>query len=106
MAPRVFMPPIFAAVCFIFAYIVVKGRCDKFIAGYNTASAEEKAQYDEKKLCRAVSKLMFALAACWVVAALSEIFKNMIFLWVGIVLFAVVIVVGVVWINTGDRCKK
>lgn len=76
------------------------------IAGYNTASAEEKAQYDEKKLCRAVSKLMFALAACWVVAALSEIFKNMIFLWVGIALFAVVIVVGVVWINTGDRCKK
>lgn len=30
----------------------------------------------------------------------------MIFLWVGIALFAVVIVVGVVWINTGDRCKK
>ena len=76
------------------------------LCGYKTASAEEKAQYDEKKLCRAVSKLMFALAACWVVAALSEIFKNMIFLWVGIALFAVVIVVGVVWINTGDRCKK
>ena len=67
---------------------------------------KKRAQYDEKKLCRAVSKLMFALAACWVVAALSEIFKNMIFLWVGIALFAVVIVVGVVWINTGDRCKK
>lgn len=49
---------------------------------------------------------MFALAACWVVAALSEIFKNMIFLWVGIALFVVVTVVGVVWINIGDRCKK
>ena len=49
MAPRVFMPPMFAAVCFIFAYTVVKGRGDKFIAGYNTASKEEKAQVNVKR---------------------------------------------------------
>ena len=52
--------------------VLAFGKGAFLIAGYNTASAEEKAQYDEKKLCRAVSKLMFALAACWVVAALSE----------------------------------
>lgn len=49
MAPRVFIAPMFAAMCFIFAYIVVKGRYDKFIAGYNTASKEEKAQVNVKR---------------------------------------------------------
>ena len=49
MAPRVFIAPMFAAVCFILAYIVVKGRGDKFIAGYNTASKEEKAQVNVKR---------------------------------------------------------
>ena len=39
----------FAAVCFIYAYIVMKGRCDKFLAGYNTASKEEKAQVNVKR---------------------------------------------------------
>ena len=34
---------------FIFAYIVMKGRCDKFFAGYNTASKEEKAQVNVKR---------------------------------------------------------
>lgn len=95
-----------AGIFLVLGTVFALGKGAFLIAGYNTASAEEKAQYDEKKLCRAVSKLMFALAACWVVAALGEIFKNMIFLWVGIALFAVVIVVGVVWVNTGDRCKK
>ena len=95
-----------AGIFLVLGTVFAFGKGAFLIAGYNTASAEEKAKYYEKKLCRAVSKLMFALAACWVVAALSEIFKNMIFLWVGIALFVVVTVVGVVWINIGDRCKK
>lgn len=49
MTPRVFMPPMFAAMFFIYAYIVMKGRCDKFFAGYNTASKEEKAQVNVKR---------------------------------------------------------
>ena len=89
-----------AGIFLVLGTVFAFGKGAFLIAGYNTASAEEKAKYDEKKLCRAVSKLMFALAA------LSEIFKNMIFLWVGIALFVVVTVVGVVWINIGDRCKK
>ena len=49
MTPRVFIAPMFAATFFIFAYIVMKGRCDKFLAGYNTASKEEKAQVNVKR---------------------------------------------------------
>ena len=39
-----------AVAFFIFAYIVVKGKGDKFIAGYNTASEEEKAQVNVQRL--------------------------------------------------------
>lgn len=49
MTPRVFIAPMYAAMFFIFAYIVMKGRADKFIAGYNTASKEEKAQVNVKR---------------------------------------------------------
>ena len=40
-----------------------KGKGAFLIAGYNTASAQKKAKTDEKKLCRFMGKLMFALAA-------------------------------------------
>jgi len=32
--------------------ILLSGRGAFLIAGYNTSSTEEKAKYDEKKLCR------------------------------------------------------
>ena len=95
-----------AGIFLVLGTVFAFGKGSFLIAGYFSGSAEENALFVEMMLCRAVSKLMFALAACGVVAALSEIFKNMIFLWVGIALFAVVIVVGVVWIKTGERCKK
>ncbi len=55
-----------AGIFLVLGTVFAFGKGAFLIAGYNTASAEEKAKYDEKKLCRAVSKLMFALAACWV----------------------------------------
>ncbi len=50
MTLKVFITLMLAAIFFIFAYLVVKGRGDRFIAGYNTASEEEKAQVNIKRL--------------------------------------------------------
>ena len=36
------------------------GKGADLIAGYNTLPAEKKAEYDVKKLCKYMSKLMFA----------------------------------------------
>ena len=36
----------------ILSIVLISGRGSWLIAGYNTASKEEKAKYDEKKLCR------------------------------------------------------
>ena len=50
MTLKVFFTLMIAVIFFIFAYIVVKGKGDKFIAGYNTASEEEKAQVNVQRL--------------------------------------------------------
>ena len=82
------------------------GKGAGLIAGYNTSSAAEKAKYDEKKLCKCMSKLMFALAACWLVIASSEIFKTTVLLWIGLCLFLFVAVFGAIYMNTGNRFKN
>lgn len=76
------------------------------IAGYNTASAEEKENYDKKKLCKAMSRLMFALAGCWLVTASSEIFKKIALLWIGLALFLIVSVVGAVYVNRATKIEN
>lgn len=82
------------------------GKGAWLIAGYNTSSAAEKAKYDEKKLCKGMAKLMFALAVCWMLIACSEIFQTMVLLWVGLCLFLIVITLGIILMNTGIRFKK
>lgn len=41
-----------AGIFLVLGTVFAFGKGAFLIAGYNTASAEEKAQYDEKKLCR------------------------------------------------------
>lgn len=43
---------IVVAMCGISSLLLLSGRGGFLIAGYNTATQEEKKQYDEKKLCR------------------------------------------------------
>lgn len=94
------------------AFFVLRGiafSCGKgvsLIAGYNTSSPEEKAAYDEKALCRATGRLMFAFAACTGVIALSAVFDHIAFLWAGIVLYAVVAIGGVVYMNTSKKVMR
>ena len=70
--------------------VFASGKGTGLIAGYNTATAEEKANYDKKKLCKAMSRLMFALAGCWLVIASSEVFKEIALLWIGRALCVVI----------------
>lgn len=45
-----FIALMIGVVFFIFAYVVKVGKGDRFIAGYNTASEEEKAKVNIKRL--------------------------------------------------------
>lgn len=81
-----------------------KGRF--LIAGYNAASPEKKSQYDEKALCRAMGRLMFALAACCVVMALSEVFRIISFLWIGLALLFIAAIGGAIYMNASQKIKR
>ena len=96
---------IIIAVSFVILGIVFsRGKGMFLIAGYNTASAAEKAKYDEDKLCRAMSRLMFALAVCWLVIASGDIFDTMLPLWIGLALLFLVAAAGIVYIR--KWCRK
>lgn len=73
---------------------------------YNTASPEEKAEFDEKALCRAVGCMMFACAACFGLLMLSDVLLSRALLWAGLAAFILVIVVGVIYMNTSKKVKR
>lgn len=65
---------VITALFVVLGIIFASGKGANLIAGYNTASREEKAQTNEKKLLKAMSVLMFVLAGCFLVSASSELF--------------------------------
>ena len=96
---------IIIALFLVLALVFRRGKGAALIAGYNTMTPLERSRYDEKKLCRVMSRMMFALAGCWAVAASSKIFEAMWLLWLGMGLMLVTCVVGIIYMN-GDRMKK
>lgn len=97
---------VMAAVFVLLGILFSRGKGAFLIAGYNTASAAEKARYDEKALCRFMGKLMFALAACQAVMGLGAAWAGMWLYWLGIALFLAAAVGGVIYANTGRRFLK
>jgi len=52
-----------AAVFAIIGIVQLSGRGAWFVAGYNTMTQEEKAQYDPKAIARGSAVIMFGIAA-------------------------------------------
>lgn len=102
-----------ALMFFIISIFLFKGKGKWLIAGYNTASKEEKKRYDEKKLCRAVSFLCMVCAIMLCIMAYMgyRVDSGMMeetdmlpfaFIFVAIILLTVLIVI--IYINT--KAKK
>lgn len=92
---------ILAAIFFIMSILLICGKGSWLIAGYNTASKEEKEQYDKKKLCRAMG--IFLLLITIATALLLTIEAEIMPLLYGTFLVLSLIVV-VIYTNT--KCKK
>ena len=90
----------------ILGLVLRAGKGAFLIAGYNTATEEEKEKTDEKKLCKAVGNLLLILAICWILPTVGIATGNKLLFWVGFVLFIVVCIIGVVYMNTGNRFSK
>lgn len=90
----------------ILAIALSKGKGASLLAGYNTMSAEKKAQYDEVALCKFMSKIMYGLSFSIFLWALSDLLDMQILFVIGLILFTCLIILAVVYPNTGNRFKR
>lgn len=83
---------------------IISGHGSWLIAGYNTASQEEKEKYNEKKLCRIIGIGMSVIAILLLIMVLLENILPAFFVYVslGIVLIDIVAII----ISCNKACKK
>lgn len=79
------------------------------IAGYNTASKEEKSKYNEKALVKAVSNyLIFSSLVLVLGYVLSSFFEHLagtILTWTWVA-YVVYVIIGLVHINNNPKIKR
>ncbi|MBO7164554.1 MAG: DUF3784 domain-containing protein [Muribaculaceae bacterium] len=100
---------LFVSLLFIaFGLIILAGKGDMLISGYNTASPEKKAQYDVKRLRRVTATLLFVIA---IILPLHQLYISTLdesqLAVASVVLTAVIVaisIIGVILMNT--YCKK
>lgn len=92
------------AIFFIISLVLLSGHGAGLIAGYNTATKEEKAKYDEKKLCRVTGTGMMIIALLILVMA---IFINVLPSSFAYVALAIVVAdCAAIIVISATRCKK
>ena len=97
---------VFAVPGLIFAAFLLCGKGADLIAGYNTASPEERAKWDEKALCRGVGVLLLLLIGCIELTGVGIAMGGAALTWAGGILFVPVTAGGLVYINTSKRFRR
>ena len=85
------------------AALFLGGRGSFLIAGYNTASEEEKSKIDEKALCKFVGKLMLIIALFPLFVALGIYFDSFWITMLATIAIVVFAIGATIYANTGDR---
>lgn len=86
--------------------VLCRGKGADLIAGYNTASAVERARWDEKALCRATGVLLLGLLALTELVLLGCVLGVTALIWTGLGLFAAAALAGIVYINRSKRFRR
>ncbi|WP_097027518.1 DUF3784 domain-containing protein [Clostridium peptidivorans] len=106
MEISIFITPLILA---ILGVTIRFGKASFLISGYNTSSKYEKEKYDEKALCKFVGNLLFTLAGICLFIGIAKILKFAYFSYIviiGSILFVLVTIISVIYMNTGNRFKK
>ena len=88
----------------IISIILLSGHGSWLISGYNTASKEEKAKYDEKKLCKTTG---FGMAVIVVLILVMGLFEDVLpasFAYISLGIILVDVLLMIVVCNT--VCRK
>lgn len=96
-------------VLWIFAIVISTGKANFLIAGYNTETQKEKEMIDEKALAKFMGKFLFVLGLIQLVVPMADVLDvnnfRTILTWTNII-FILVTMGGVIYINTGKRFQK
>lgn len=88
----------------IISIVLLSGHGANLIAGYNTASEEEKSKYDTKKLCRVMGGGMAVIAILIFIMVIGESVLPAAFAYVFLAITIVDCVILIILVNT--ICKK
>jgi uncharacterized membrane protein len=94
---------------FLLGLIVKVFKVSGLIAGYNTASEEEKKKYNVEKLTRYVGNFIMLLSLILIVSGLLFLLIDGEGFILGIVswsLFMLAAIAGLIYLNTGNRLKN
>ena len=95
---------ILAAIFLIMGIIVLIGKGDNLIAGYNTASKEERSQYNVKRLRGLIGGLLIVLAPMMLLLLGDESFAaTRAFVGLTLVLTIVVVILANTWAKKRDK---
>ena len=88
----------------ILSIVLLSGHGSWLISGYNTSSKEEKAKYDEKKLCRTMGLGMAVIAVLILVMGLIEdvLVASFIYVFIGIAVIDCIVII----IVSHTACRK
>lgn len=106
MLPLLIFYSILVSLFIVLGIIFFCGKGAFLIAGYNTASKEEKSHMNEKLICKFMGKVMFMAACGMLIIALGSILEILSLVIIGTVLIFVLAVGAVIYANTGNRFKK
>lgn len=91
----------------IFAVVLSKGKGIGMIAGYNTMSDEEIAQYDEVAICKFTGKIMYGVSFSLWITALGDWFVSQLLIVIGMIMMFLIAIFAAVYSNKNrDRFKK
>ena len=84
--------------------VFLSGHGSGLIAGYNTATKEEKENYDEKKLCRVMGWGMAVISVCIIVMGAFErvLPESFVYVFLGIVIVDIITII----VLSNTVCKK
>lgn len=90
----------------VLGIILSNGKGSFLIAGFNTLPQEEKDKYDTVALCKFMGKTMFSLSFSMVFWILSDVYDLKWLFAIGLIFFIGIIVVTLIYVNTGNRFRK
>lgn len=97
---------VLGAIVVALSVVLLTGRGAGLIAGFGALSAEERAKYDTKKLCRFVGAVFLPAGLAIPCIAVAAIYR---IVWLSVAIpiaIVALIVFAAVYCNTGNRFRK